>query len=305
MDRGLQMKVLIVEDDPGVGLLLDTLVRDSGHEPLRATDGEEGFRVFRAESPDLVLSDISMPRHDGLHLLEQVRSVDSEAVFVVMTGIGSEQLATRALELRANNYLRKPVELKVLRGLLDKYARLQERRRISEEVKRLAVEKEIRIELPNRLELIPEVVSLLLSEVAHLFRREELLDLQLGLYELIVNAVEHGNLGIGFEEKRSLLAVSPQEWTSSIERRAKEERYRTRKVRVGFRQEDGRCEWVIEDMGEGFDPEAVPACFGEGIEELSGRGIFLAQLQFDELEFLDKGNRVRAVKYTSPANPQA
>ena len=290
------MKVLIVEDNSALRSFMDIAVRQCGHKTVLARDGEEGFQAFEKDKPDLILSDISMPRHNGLKLLERVRNQDHETIFVVMTGHGSEETARRALELRANNYLCKPVEFPVLRNLLQKYSRLTQRRRASEEVRALVVRRETCIEIPSRMDLVPDVVEMILSELSLVFPREEILDLQLGLYELIVNAIEHGNLELGFEEKQKLLESSPQDWMGVLEKRAGEERYRDRKVHITCRHERGTCEWVIEDEGRGFDPEAVPSCLGEGVEGLSGRGIFLARMQFDELSFLGRGNRVRARK---------
>ena len=57
------------------------------------------------------------------------------------------------------------------------------------------------------------------------------------------------------------------------------------------------CEWVIIDEGDGFDWKSLPNPLNpENLAQPSGRGIFLARMQFDEVEFLGKGNRVRARK---------
>ena len=84
------MKVLIVEDDPDVRLLLQTLVADEGHTVEVAVDGAAGLDAFRQFRPDLVFSDIKMPRMDGLELLESIRTEDNDVLFVILTGFGSE-----------------------------------------------------------------------------------------------------------------------------------------------------------------------------------------------------------------------
>lgn len=299
------MKVLIVEDDPGIRGLLETLVRTDGHEPLLAADGEEGFDVFQSGQPDLIISDLGMPRVNGLELLEKIRHLDRETYFVVMTGNGSEQLAARALDLRANNYLHKPVDMNELRALLKKCSHLLKRRRITSEVRRLVSQRETVVEIPNRLDIVPEIVDILLADVAHLYPREVILNMQLGLYELIVNAIEHGNLGVTFEEKSRILEKSPELFASLIETRAREPQYKERRAKATFIQHRDRCEWIIEDQGAGFDPDCVPSPLQEGMEGLCGRGIFLARLQFDDVNYHGKGNKVSAVRRIAEENQPA
>ncbi|MFZ5444028.1 MAG: ATP-binding protein [Myxococcota bacterium] len=109
-----------------------------------------------------------------------------------------------------------------------------------------------------------------------------------GLVELLVNAVEHGNLGISGAEKKQLLRSG--QWQQEIRRRACTAPWGERVVVVSF--ERTAREWVltIEDEGAGFNPSATPG----DPTSLNGRGLSLARAAFDSLVWEGRGNRVVA-----------
>lgn len=113
-----------------------------------------------------------------------------------------------------------------------------------------------------------------------------------GFVELLVNAIEHGNLEISCAEKRQLLMDGL--WHARIQELLEDPRFATRTVRVQFeRGEAGSVEFSIEDDGQGFDVAAVLKRELEDNDTRNGRGIALARLMsFDELTYEGKGNRV-------------
>ena len=201
------MKVLIVEDDPSVRLLLQTLVAEQGHTVQVAVDGAAGLDVFRQLRPDLVLSDIQMPHMDGLELLESIRAEDSDVLVVILTGSGSEEHAVRALRHGANNYLQKPIDDTDIIPLVQKYAAVIRDRTVDVEIHEMFVERAFTLQLENRPEIIPGVADRLLRETCGAIKRADQLGVRLGLVELLLNAVEHGNLGISYEEKGQSLTT--------------------------------------------------------------------------------------------------
>jgi len=123
-------------------------------------------------------------------------------------------------------------------------------------------------------------------------------DLQLGLLELLVNGIEHGNLGITFNEKGELLKNGT--WQAEIERRLNLKKYCHKKVRIEFKRTKKQIKFTIEDEGAGFDSDkyiADPPENGTTAPStcLHGRGIKLAnQLCFDHLKYLGTGSKVTA-----------
>ncbi len=291
------MKVLVVEDDPDVRLLLQTLVAEEGHTVEVAVDGAAGLDAFWQFRPDLVLSDIKMPRMDGLELLESIRAEDSDVLFAILTGFGSEEYAVRALRHGANNYLQKPIDDTDIIPLVQKYAAVIQDRTVDVEIHEMFVVRACTLELENCLEIIPRVADRLLRETCGAIKRADQLGVRLGLVELLLNAVEHGNLGISYEQKGHSLTTMDGLGALCRERLS-DPALAARRVTVHFKMDATACEWVIVDEGAGFEWKALPdATEGVGLFEAHGRGILLSRIQFDTLEYQGPGNIVRVVKW--------
>ena len=106
------MKVLIAEDDAGARLLLESALERLGHEILAAEDGEEALRLYLAERPDAVVTDLAMPGLDGAALLARIRSEPDipYAYVVVLTASADEQVARAAMEAGADDLVLKPLD---------------------------------------------------------------------------------------------------------------------------------------------------------------------------------------------------
>ncbi|WP_203291353.1 ATP-binding protein [Maricaulis parjimensis] len=113
-----------------------------------------------------------------------------------------------------------------------------------------------------------------------------------GLQELLVNAVEHGNLEIGAQEKQDLLLTG--EWRAEVEKRLADPRYAHRRVIVNFKRGRRMISLTIQDDGEGFDHSALDAEEG-ATTGYRGRGVALARsLSFASVTYLGSGNLVEA-----------
>ncbi|MCR5432348.1 MAG: response regulator [Lachnospiraceae bacterium] len=120
------LNVLLVDDEPvileGLSMMIDW--EQEGMKIIgTATDGLEAFRMIRELSPDIVITDIKMPRMSGLEMLERVRERgNGQICFIVLTGFDDFSYIRRALKLEAIDYLLKPVEKKELLSALKKAA---------------------------------------------------------------------------------------------------------------------------------------------------------------------------------------
>jgi DNA-binding response OmpR family regulator len=99
--------ILVIDDAPPVRDLLATVLRQAGHQVLTAADGEEGLRVFRERTPDLVLLDLNMPGVDGWTTLDRLREI-SERPVIMLTGATDERSRVRGLMRGADDFLVKP-----------------------------------------------------------------------------------------------------------------------------------------------------------------------------------------------------
>ena len=102
-------RVLIVDDDEMERLLERTILGDAGHELYFAKDGADAMRIFRTEDVDVVVTDLNMPRIDGLKLIRQMREMDDRIPIVVVSGVEPDQLDL-AHDLGAVEALFKPVD---------------------------------------------------------------------------------------------------------------------------------------------------------------------------------------------------
>jgi DNA-binding NtrC family response regulator len=112
--------VLIVEDDPTVGESLRHLLKRKGHEILLASNGKEALQVFRHEMIDLVITDVVMPKMDGIELLEAVKGLRPETEVIVISAQGTIEKAVQAMKLGAFDFIEKPINPRVISLLVER-----------------------------------------------------------------------------------------------------------------------------------------------------------------------------------------
>ncbi len=297
------MKILIVEDDHASRLFLESLLESNNYEFRSAENGIEGLNIFDEYNPDIVLSDIKMPIMDGLELLEAIRDKNSDAIVVIVTAFGSENYAIQALHLGANNYLKKPVSGQELLRLLKKYKAIISGKYSPESLPGKLKNRTFSIEFKSEFGKIPKIVDKIMIESAIEIDDSEKVNIELGLVELITNAVEHGNLGISYIEKQT--ALDKGNLSELFNERVHNEKYKNRKILVDFFTDEEKYQWTITDDGDGFNWKNIPdPTDQEHILELNGRGIFISKFLFDKVEYFGKGNIVTATKLI-PEDKQA
>jgi two-component system, OmpR family, KDP operon response regulator KdpE len=102
--------LLVVDDDPSIRQILSQELRAAGYGVLTAQDGAEALAIFHASPPDVVLTDLAMPRVDGFGLISAVRK-ESKTPILVLSVRGGESDKVRALDLGADDYVTKPFSL--------------------------------------------------------------------------------------------------------------------------------------------------------------------------------------------------
>jgi len=111
-------RILVVDDDEAVGLVLGGLLEQDGHHVERASSGRDALARIVPASIDVVLTDVRMPGMSGMELLERVRAEHPEVPVVMLTAHGSVPLAVEAMRAGATDFLMKPFEREeVLRAI--------------------------------------------------------------------------------------------------------------------------------------------------------------------------------------------
>jgi len=129
MAAGNGERVLIVEDEQSTRLGLTELVRTWGFTTESAEDGEDALRQITSFRPSIIVSDLVMPRMDGLGLLRALQDDGGDYTVVILTAQGTVETAVEAIKEGAYDYLTKPVEPQRLKILLDKIVERQDTRR--------------------------------------------------------------------------------------------------------------------------------------------------------------------------------
>jgi DNA-binding NtrC family response regulator len=111
MDKKL---ILVVEDDPNVGESIRLLLKKRGYEILLASNGKEALPLFRQETVDLVITDLVMPKMDGIELLEEVKHLRPETEVIVISAQGTIEKAVQAMKLGAFDFIEKPINPRVI-----------------------------------------------------------------------------------------------------------------------------------------------------------------------------------------------
>ena len=112
--------ILIVEDDPRVGESLRLLFKKKGYSTLLASNGKEGLHLFRREAVDLMITDVVMPKMNGLELLEAVKGLRPETEVIVISAQGTIEKAVQAMKLGAFDFIEKPINPRVISLLAER-----------------------------------------------------------------------------------------------------------------------------------------------------------------------------------------
>jgi len=124
------VRILVVDDEEQIAQLLAGILRGEGHTAEYETDGEAALVRLRKERFDLLVTDLRMPRMDGLTLIEEAKAVDPQVDALVMTAYSSAETAVGALRHGVTDYLAKPFGVEEIRQALDKCLKTREERRL-------------------------------------------------------------------------------------------------------------------------------------------------------------------------------
>jgi DNA-binding response OmpR family regulator len=287
-------KILLVDDEEFLRDFTADNLMELGYTVDTAEDGLDGWeKISQAKVKyDLILLDKNMPRMNGIELLTRMKADPrlAEVPVVMLSGAGHPQEIAEGLAVGAYYYLTKPTPLHVLESVIkntlqDANNRRELRTRLSQQKNGLLLVR--RAEIVYRTLQEAADLALLLAEASL-----DPLRTVNGYSELLVNAVEHGNLGISYQEKSRLLLAGG--WREEIESRLRNPRFTEQQVSVILEKTQAALVVTITDQGAGFDWQNYLAFSTERAFDLNGRGIAMSKaISFDGLEYLGKGNSVK------------
>lgn len=107
------MKILVIDDDPAMTELLSLVLSSTKAQIITTNSGEDGLRIVKEQTPDIILLDLMMPHMDGWQVTESIRKFSSTPI-LILSVLDNPGLVARALDKGADDYLVKPVPSGIL-----------------------------------------------------------------------------------------------------------------------------------------------------------------------------------------------
>jgi DNA-binding response OmpR family regulator len=291
--------ILVVEDERSTLDELCEFLRDEGYDVEGSSDGKEALEKFQKDRFDIVITDVKMPKMDGIELLRRIKKLNQRTSVVIVTGHGTEEVAVSALRAGASNYIKKPIDLGELERVTQTLVMLARSLEIDVVTKKILREESRRLVFPSSPEIVPAIIGNLCASLPLVFDLTTIERIEIALGEMIQNALEHGNLEISYEEKAR--AHDAGVYLELLNSRLRDTGFGSRAIDVFYHLWPEGVEFTIRDQGKGFDWRGVmDAIYADGIVRHSGRGIILTSYFVDEIKYNEKGNEVRLVKHLSP-----
>ncbi|MGK5092537.1 response regulator [Deltaproteobacteria bacterium TL4] len=284
---------LLVDDEMRICRLLQRLLNAESIESLLAENGRVALELLEENEVDFIVTDLRMPEMDGLKFLRKARQLYPTVPIVVMSAFGDESTIIQSLQTGANDFLRKPFNLHTIENVLLPIIRLLEGKRDpSFDYSRIHhLQGEIRLD-NDEVGMIPSIVNYLLQHWGEVEKYSKQVSfLEITLYQLILGAIEQGNLGIALEEKEE--AQKKNQFSSLLEERLKDPRYQNRQVRIQFDLNPDQISISITDEGDGrhWPYRHENSSGGKTIAETSW-GIRRAQMSLENIIYQENANQI-------------
>ncbi len=287
-------RILVVDDEPINLEILEEYLEDEGYEPVSAKSAKDALDILAEDKKqfEVILLDWMMPGMSGYELLCHLKSQPAfQKIPVIMQTARSEKKDIEAgISAGAYYYLTKPYSYHDLMPLVESA------------VRDFKAQNTVKLAIPEStdtkstgdatlfftLQTLEECQTVIAKISAW---APEAPDIVLGLNELIINAIEHGNLEISYEEKSHLNETG--QWLTELNKRLLDEKYKSRVVTVKCSKSTETIQVLITDEGKGFDWQPYLEIAPERAFDTHGRGIAMAKmLSFPEIKYLGCGNQV-------------
>ena len=285
--------VLVVDDEEFNLELISDYLEMAGINPVCANRGERALEILHAEPEkySAILLDRMMPGIDGFEVLSRIKSDSAlnQVPVIMQTAKVGKQNMLDGLKAGAHYYLTKPYDRETLTTIVKTAIRDCEKRNqlqasLHESVNTLIMMNNGKFTFKT-IEQGRSLATMLANACDDSDR------VVLGLTEMLINAVEHGNLGITYEEKTSLNASGS--WEDEVNRRIELIENENKEVSVEFTRKENEVTFVISDKGNGFDWNQYLEISPDRAFDTHGRGIAMANsISFDRIQYLGNGNTV-------------
>jgi DNA-binding response OmpR family regulator len=297
-------RVLAVDDEPALLTIISQLLRTETCVVETAANASLAWEKLNdpQASFSFVILDRKMPGIDGLELLKWIKADHrlKSLPVIMLSGAASPEQIAEGIESGAFYYLPKPYQHKAMLCLVravkaDIELRAEVSAQAARHIESLQYFTQAELQF-STLEDVSRVAGILAAMCPDPDRASS------GLVELLLNAVEHGNLGISYQEKKQLLYEDG--WEDELRRRLALPEYRDRRATVSFERRPDALIFRIADQGEGFDWAKYLELDPKRSLDPNGRGIAMSRrYSFSSVEFLGIGNVVTATVSLETPSP--
>ncbi|WP_160724207.1 response regulator [Bacillus sp. USDA818B3_A] len=117
----MKEKILIVDDQFGIRILLNEVFQKEGYQTFQAANGVQALEIVTKHHPDLVLLDMKIPGMDGIEILKRMKVIDPEIRVIIMTAYGELDMIQEAKDLGALTHFAKPFDIDDIRAAVRKH----------------------------------------------------------------------------------------------------------------------------------------------------------------------------------------
>lgn len=290
-----QIKVLVVDDQQYNLNIIEEYLADAKYDVELEKDSVKAWAKIERnpDKYDLVMLDWMMPKLDGMEILKCIKANPQlkHIPVIMQTACTDENDIRQGITAGAYYYLTKPFDedelLSIVNTAIDDLIHLQD---LEEQLHKKGPAITFANSANFKIKRLEEAAKLA-SELAKVCPDPD--KVVPGISELLINAIEHGNLNIGYVEKSHLKHSGT--WEKEIAHRLTLPDYKDKMVAVDFRKKDKAITITIRDEGNGFDWSDYLEFHPERMFDYNGRGIAMAKVySFDEIKYSDKGNVVTA-----------
>lgn len=293
--------ILVADDEEILLEVLNNYLDGMGYDTVKANDGQEAWSILQDPSQqfDAIILDRMMPNMDGLDVLKKIKSHPNlnNIPVIMQTASVEEHEVLEGLQAGCYYYLAKPFDEDIFTSIIKtavseylNYCALNEELQEQNQSLMLLDSGNFHFRTLNESRILTTLIAAACPDPARVAP---------GLSEILINAVEHGNLGISYAEKSRLLAE--RNWEQEIEKRLEQAEYSNLYVSIKFSRNEKTINIEVVDQGKGFEWEQYMEVSPERSTDVHGRGIAMAKLlSFDRLEYKGKGNHVKITLDTPP-----
>jgi CheY-like chemotaxis protein len=300
-------KILAIDDEKANLALIERYLKTGGfseYDIVLSENGQEALEILLTypDLIDLIVLDLVMPGLSGIETIKKIKQHHKLKHIPVIMQIAANDSATltEGFKLGVYYYFTKPymptVFNSVVRAAIDLYTR---QKALTDQLSKTRILFDCVALAQFSLKTVEEANHLSVG-LAQLFPDPE--KVVLGIAEILINAIEHGNLKITYDEKTELNLKST--WLAEIQRRQNLPENRQKNVTVTYKKLPNEVVLNVKDQGDGFDFAQYLEFDVSRSSDNHGRGIVIAKnLSFDRLEYVGAGNEVNCVSYISTETP--